>query len=52
MTERVRLRVQASEMKFLRKIEKVALFNKVHSFEIRKSFIVELLFIRAEKSQL
>ena len=37
MTERVRSQVQASEMKFLRRIEGVKLFNKVHSSEIGKS---------------
>ena len=34
MTERVRSQVQASEMSFLRRIEGVALFNKVRSSEI------------------
>ena len=34
MTERVRSQVQASEMGFLRRIEGVALFNKVRSSEI------------------
>ena len=36
MTERVRPQVQVSELRFLRKIEGVTLFNKVRSFEIRK----------------
>ena len=35
MTERVRSQVQASEMRFLRRIEGVALFNKVRSSEIK-----------------
>ena len=34
MTERVRSRVQASEMRFLRRIEGVALFNKMRNSEI------------------
>ena len=34
MTERVRLQVQASEMRFLRRIEVVRLFNKMRSSEI------------------
>ena len=35
MTERMRSQVQASEMRFLRRIEGVTLFNKVRSSEIR-----------------
>ena len=35
MTERVQSQVQASEMSFLRRIEGVALFNKVRSSEIK-----------------
>ena len=34
MTERVRLQVQASEMRFLPRIKGVTLFNIVFSFEI------------------
>ena len=52
MTERVRSQVQASEMRFLRRIEGVTLFNKVRSSEIRKSFNIEPLLLRIEKSQL
>ena len=52
MTERVRSQVQVSEMRFLRKIEGVTLFNKVRSSEIRKSLNIELLPLRNEKSQL
>ena len=37
MTERVRSQVQASEMRFLRRIKRVTLFNKVRSTEILKS---------------
>ena len=52
MTERMRSRVQASEMSFLRKIEGVTLFNKVRSSEIRKSLNIEPLLFRIERSQL
>ena len=52
MTERMRSQVQASEMRFLRRIEGVTLFNKVRSFEIRKSRNIETLLLRIERSQL
>ena len=39
-------------MRFLRKIEGVTLFNKVRSSEIRKSFDIEPLLFRIERSQL
>ena len=52
MTERVRSQVQASETRFLRRIEGVTLFNKVRSSEIRKSLNIEPLLLRIERSQL
>jgi len=52
MTEKIRSQVQAAEIKFLRRIEGVTLFNKVRSSEIRKSLIIELLLFRIERSQL
>jgi len=52
MTERIRSQVHAFEMRFLRKIEGVTLFNKVRSSEIRKSLNVEPLPLRIERSQL
>ena len=52
MTERVRSQVQASEMRFLRKIEGVTLFNKMGSSEIRKSLNIETLLLRIGRSQL
>ena len=52
MTETVRLQVQATEMRFLRKIEEVKLLNKVRSFVIRKSLNIEPLLLRIERSQL
>ena len=52
MTERMRSQVQASEMRFLRRIEGVTLFNKMRSFEIWKSLNIEPLLLRIERSQL
>ena len=52
ITERVRSQVQGSEMRFLRKIGGVTLFNKVRSSEIRKSLNIEPLLLRIERSQL
>ena len=52
MTERMRSQVQASEMRFLRRIEGVALFIKVRSSEIQKSRNIEPLLLRIERSQL
>ena len=52
MTERVRSQVQASEMRFLQRIEGVTLFNKERSSEIRKSLNNEPLLLRIERSQL
>ena len=52
MIKRVRLLVQASEMRFLQRIEGVTLFNKVRSSEIRKSITIELLLHQIGRSQL
>ena len=52
MTERVRSQVQASEMRFLRRIEGVTLPDNVLSSEIQKSLNIEQLLLRIEKSQL
>ena len=52
VTERVRSQVQASEMRFLRRIEGVTLFNKVRSSEIRKSLNIEPLLLQIERFQL
>ena len=52
MIERKRSQVQASEMRFLRRMEGVTLFNKVRSSEIRKSLNIEPLLLRIERSQL
>ena len=48
----MRSQVQASEMRFLRRIEGVTLFNKVRNSEIRKSLNIEPLLLRIERSQL
>ena len=45
MTKRMRSQVQASEMRFLRRIDGVTLFNKTRSSEIRKPFDIELLLL-------
>ena len=44
--------MQASEIRFLRRIKGVTLFNKVGSSEIRKSLNIEPLLLRIERSQL
>ena len=43
---------KAFEMRFLRRIQGVTLFNKVQSSEIQKSLNIEPLLLRIEKSQL
>ena len=50
MPERVRSKVQASEMTFLQRIKGVTLFNKVRSSEIQKSLNIEPLLLRIERS--
>ena len=52
MTKRARSQVQASEMRFSRKIEGVTPFNTVRSSEIRKSLDIEPLLLEIERSQL
>ena len=52
MTERVRSPMQASEMRFLRKIKGVTMFDKFGSSAIRESLNIESLFFRIERSQL
>ena len=52
MTERMRSQVQAFEMRFLRRIEGVTLFNMVRHSEIRKSFNIAPLLHLIERSQL
>ena len=52
VTKRMRSQVQASKMRFLRRIEGVTLFNNVRSSEIRKSLNIEPLLLGIERSQL
>ena len=52
MTKRLRSQVQASEMRFLQRIEGATLFNKMRSSETRKSLNIEPLLLRIERSQL
>ena len=52
MMEGIGSQVQASEIRFLRRIEEVTLFNKVRSSEIQKSLNIEPLLLRIERSQL
>ena len=51
MTKTVRSQVQASEIRFLQKIEEVTLLNKGHGSEIRKSLNIEPLLLRIKRSQ-
>ena len=48
----MRSQVQASEMRFLRRIAGVILFNKVRSSGIRESLNIEPLLLRIARSQL
>ena len=52
ITERVRSRVQAAEMGFLRKARGLSLLDKVKSIDIRQSLNIEPLLLRIERSQL
>ena len=52
MTERMRSRVQAAEMGFLRKVRGLFLLDKVKSTDIRQSLNIEPLLLRIERSQL
>ena len=52
MNEKVRSRVQAAEMGFLRRISGLTLLDKVKSADIRESPNIESLLLRLERSQL
>uniref|UniRef100_A0A8C6MJY5 Reverse transcriptase domain-containing protein n=1 Tax=Nothobranchius furzeri TaxID=105023 RepID=A0A8C6MJY5_NOTFU len=52
MTERTRLRIQAVEMSFLRRVAGLSLRDRVRSSDIREGLGVELLLLRIERSQL
>ena len=52
ITERMRSRVQASEMRFLRRIKEVTLLDKVCNSDIHNSINIESLLFCNERSQL
>ena len=52
MTERMRSRVQAAEMRFLRRVAGVTLLDRVRNTAIREDLGVEPLLLRIERSQL
>ena len=52
MNEKVRSRVQAAEMGFLRRISGLTLLDKIKSADIRESLNIEALLLRLERSQL
>ena len=52
MTERVQSQMQSSEMRFLRKIKDVTMFDKHCYTAIRESLDIESLLLRIERPQL
>ena len=52
MTKRVRSRVQAAEMGFLRKVRGFSVLDKVKSTDTRQILNIEPLLLRIERSQL
>ena len=50
MTERVRSQMQASKMRFFRKMKGVTMLDKHRNTAIRESFDIESLFLRIERS--
>ena len=52
MNEKVKPRVQAAEMGFLRRINGLTLLDEVNSADIRESLNIESLLLRLERSQL
>ncbi|XP_057696067.1 uncharacterized protein LOC130918404 [Corythoichthys intestinalis] len=52
MTERTRLRIQAAEMSFLRRVAGLSLRDRVRSSVIREGLGVEPLLLHVERSQL
>ena len=52
ITERLQLQMQASEMRVLRKLKGVTMFDKLRKTAIRESLNIELLLFWIEKSQL
>ncbi|KAK0150407.1 Craniofacial development protein 2 [Merluccius polli] len=52
ITERTRLRVQAAEMSFLRRVAELSLRDRVRSSVIREELGVDPLLLRVERSQM
>ena len=52
MTDRTRSRIQAAEMRFLRRVAGLSLRDRVRSSDIREGLKVESLLLRVERSQL
>ena len=52
VTERMRLRIQAAEMCFLRRVAGLSLKDKVRRSDNQERLRVELLLLRLERSQL
>ena len=52
VTERTKLRVQAAEMSFLRRVAELSLRDRVRSSVIRRELGVDPLLIRVERSQM
>ena len=52
MNEKVRSRVQAAEVGFLRRIGGLTLLDKIKSADIRESLNIKALLLRLERSQL
>ena len=52
MTERERLQMQGSEMRFLRKIKGVTILDKYRNIAICESFNIDSLPLRIKRSQL
>ena len=52
LTEKIRSQMQASEMRFLRKIKDVTMFDKHCYAAFRESLDIESLLLRIERSQL
>ncbi|TWW73523.1 hypothetical protein D4764_15G0009170 [Takifugu flavidus] len=52
MTKRMRSRIQAAEMSFLRRVARLNLRDRVRSSDTREELGVELLLLHIERSQL
>jgi len=51
VTERMRSRIQAAKMRFLRRVSGLSLGHRVRSSDIRRELGVEPLLLRVERSQ-